>query len=57
MYLYDMDTHSCGQDTVGVIRQDFKNKVKEVLAEDSRAKYGKVLNIFVFKFCPNMIET
>ena len=42
LYLYDMDTHTCGQDMVGVIRQDFKNEVKRSMAEDPRAKFGKV---------------
>ena len=42
MYLYDMETHCCGQDKVGVIRQDFKNDVKKIMGDDPRAKFGKV---------------
>ena len=45
MYLYDLETHSCSQDRVGVLRQDFKNEVKRVMAQDPRAKFGKV-NVF-----------
>ena len=42
MYLYSMDAHCCGQETLGVIKQDFKNNVKKIMSEDPRAKFGKV---------------
>ena len=42
LFLYDMETHTCGQDQVAIIRQDFKNKIKRVMADDPRAKFGKV---------------
>ena len=48
MYLYDMETNFCGQDKVGVIRQDFKNDVKKIMGEDPRAKFGKVCQILVY---------
>ena len=36
-------THCCGQDELGVIRQDFKNQVKKQMSEEPRAKFGKVV--------------
>ena len=42
MYLYDLDTHICGQDRVEVIRQNFKNEVKKMMSKDPRAKFGRV---------------
>ena len=49
MFLYDMETHCCGQDQVGIIRQDFKNEVKRIMADDPRAKFGKVMVHLSFK--------
>ena len=43
MYLYNPETHCCGQDCIAVIKQDFKNSVKKVMSEDPRAKFGKVI--------------
>ena len=42
MYLYDMTTHTCDQDPLNIIKQDFKNDVKKGMAEDPRAKFNKV---------------
>ena len=55
MYRYDLETHSCSQDRVGVLRQDFKNEVKRVMAQDPRAKFGKVNILGLFKFDENSI--
>ena len=57
-FLYQHDHHFCGQRVNGVLRQEFKNKIKEAMANDPRAKYGKVgiwignfecENVYIFK--------
>ena len=49
LYPY-IKTHCCGQDELGVIRQDFKNQVKKQMSEEPRAKFGKV------EFCHNLTK-
>ena len=53
-FLYQHDYHVCGQRVNGVLRQEFKNEIKEAMANDPRAKYGKV-GIWIGNFeCQNV---
>ena len=40
--MYKLDSHNCNQSRVEVINQLFRNRVKQVIANDQRAKYSKV---------------
>ena len=41
LYLYDFETHCCGQDQLGIIKQDFKNNIKNQ-QENGRGPKGKI---------------
>ena len=39
IYMYSLDTHSCDQDKASVYNQIFRNRVKQRIGRDQRAKY------------------
>ena len=47
VYMYQLNTHTCDQDKALVDNQIFRNRVKERISTDQRAKYGKVFK-FIF---------
>ena len=47
VYMYSLETHTCDQDKALVYSQLFRNRVKEQISTDQRAKYGKVLKFTV----------
>ena len=43
LFMYHSDFHMCNQDGTEVIKQTFKNNVKQILASDHRKQYTQVL--------------